>query len=451
MTVTAIRPDAPVPDQALGHFSAGFNAQAPAAFAGLERLRQRGRAAFEAVGLPTRRVEAWKYTDVRAIARTDFALSDQGGHATPRGAELALELDAYRMVFVDGVFDAERSALSGLPAGVGVAPLSRYLSRGELPSGLASMVDERASAFTALNLAFTGEGAVIEVGRGVELDRPVYLLFVSTAAERAVMSHPRVILRLDDNARATVLEHFVGESGAANLTNLVGEAFLAPGSRLDHYKLNEASEREFHFANFKIDQARDSHFSSHSLNLGGALTRNDLDAELNGEGAQTDFWGLFFAQGRQHVDNHTVVNHNVVRTYSNENYKGILNDRARGVFNGRVYIKRDAQQVRGYQNNANLLLSDRAEIDTKPELEIYADDVLCSHGATTGQLDENAVFALRARGIDQHTARALLTLAFAGEILESTKLPEIAHRVERRVAGMLPERFNLEGLIELGE
>ncbi len=204
-------------------------------------------------------------------------------------------------------------------------------------------------------------------------------------------------------------------------------------------------------ASIHADQGRDSRFNSFNLNLGGSLVRTDLVTDLNAEGAEAAYYGLFFLQGRQHVDNHTLVNHNAPRTFSNESYKGILDDRSHGVFNGKVYVKKDAQQIEAYQNNANLLLSDRAEIDTKPELVIYADDVKCSHGATTGQLDEDAVYALRTRGIDAAMARGLLTLAFAGEVMEQVKLSEIAERVERAVAGRLPERFNLADLVETAE
>ncbi|NRB57729.1 MAG: Fe-S cluster assembly protein SufD, partial [Salinicola sp.] len=204
-------------------------------------------------------------------------------------------------------------------------------------------------------------------------------------------------------------------------------------------------------ASIHVDQSRDSRFNSYNLNLGGALVRTDLVTDLNGEGAEAAYNGLFFVQGRQHVDNHTLVNHNSPRTFSNENYKGVLDDRAHGVFNGKVFVKQDAQQIEAYQNNANLLLSDRAEIDTKPELVIYADDVKCSHGATTGQLDEDAVYALRSRGIDEPMARALLTLAFVGEVMDKVRLNVIAERVERAVAGRLPERFNLADLVETAE
>ncbi len=283
---------------------------------------------------------------------------------------------------------------------------------------------------------------------GSVVEKPILLQFLSRANAAPVMSHPRILVEAGARSQATLIEHHIGESEAANFTNLVAELMLDRGAILTHYKLQEAPLADMHVASIHVEQNRDSRYTSFNLNLGGGLVRNDLIGELNGEGAEANFYGLFYGQGRQHIDNHTLANHNAPRTFSNENYKGILDDRARGVFNGKVVVKRDSQKIEGFQSNANLLLSDRAEIDAKPELEIYADDVKCSHGTTTGQLDEEAVYALRTRGIDEQTARGLLTLAFAGEVMELVDLDAISERVELAVAGKLPERFNLAGLVE---
>lgn len=412
-------------------------------------LRQRGMARFLEMGFPTRRDEAWKYVDLRAVTRTTF---DVARHSSQTLAAVdvtgyALAQDAYRLVFIDGQFSPAQSSLSALPKGLTVTPLSE----GNLPARTTQLVDETRTPFTAFNQAFMTDGVAIHLGQQCVLDKPIYMLFVSRQHEMPVMVHPRVVIEAEQHSQATILEHYVGDANAANLTNVVTEAWLADNAHVKHYKLQENGHQDIHVANMRVDQRRDAHFASYALTLGGALARNDLCAELDGENAQADFWGLFFGNGRQVLDNHTIVNHNVPRTFSNENYKGILGDRARGIFNGRVYIKRDAQEVRGYQSNANLLLSDRAEIDTKPELEIYADDVQCSHGATTGQLDADALFALRARGIDKEKARAMLTLAFAGEVLQATDLSVVAARVEHIVAGEMPDRFNLADLIDLAE
>ncbi|GHB28067.1 Fe-S cluster assembly protein SufD [Salinicola rhizosphaerae] len=415
--------------------------------------RQAGAARFEALGFPTRRDEEWKYTDVRRIAEGDFALATDPGYDASRFEAQRLDLDAHRLVLVDGVFSAELSTLGQLPAGVSVEPLSQALTRNHEAVGgaLGRLAGVDFSPFTALNTAFAEEGAIIRLAPGTVVDKPIYVALLSRAGGQPVMSHPRILIEAGGRSEATVIEHYAGEPEAANFTNVVTEVLLDRGAIVNHYKLQEASLGDLHVASIHVDQGRDSRFNSFNLSLGGALVRNDLVTDLNAEGAEAAYNGLFFVQGRQHVDNHTLVNHNAPRTFSNENYKGVLDDRAHGVFNGKVFVKKDAQQIEAYQNNANLLLSDRAEIDTKPELVIYADDVKCSHGATTGQLDEEAVYALRARGIDEAMARALLTLAFAGEVMEQVKLSAIAERVERAVAGRLPERFNLSDLVETAE
>ncbi|WP_438766645.1 Fe-S cluster assembly protein SufD [Kushneria sp. TE3] len=416
----------------------------------LTEKRRAGAAHFETVGFPTRREEAWKYTDMSRLSSIEFGQADSAELDQARFDALKLDIDACRLVFVDGMFNAELSDLDKLPEGVAVTSLSQALENDQhaVSEQFGRITDIDFSAFTALNTALTGEGAVVTIGKGQAVETPIYLLFISRNNAAPVMSHPRILVRCGSESEATLIEHYAGEQGAANLTNVVTEIDMLPASRLSHYKLQEASQSEYHVASLQVDQKRDTNFTSHNLNLGGAVVRNDLISDLNDENATVDLLGLFFGQDRQHIDNHTKVNHNAPRTYSNENYKGILDGRARGVFNGRVYIKRDAQQVLGYQNNANLLLSDRAEIDTKPELEIYADDVQCSHGTTTGQLDENAIFALRARGIDEQMARGLLTLAFANEVMERIRHSVLTDRVERAVAGKLPDRFNLESLVE---
>ncbi|UDM05932.1 Fe-S cluster assembly protein SufD [Halomonas sp. NyZ770] len=411
--------------------------------------RQAGAARFEAMGFPTRRDEEWKYTDVRAIAQGNFALADNAEFSQAQAAALTLPLEAYRLTFVDGVFSAALSDLEGLPSSVQVMPLSKALSDNHEAVGgpLGRLTGVEFSPFSALNTAFVEEGAVVRIAPGTVVEKPILLQFLSRAGA-PVMSHPRVLVEAAGRSEATLIEHYVGEADAANFTNVVGELMLDRGAILNHYKLQEAPLGDLHIASIHVEQSRDSRYTSYNLNLGGALVRNDLICELDGQGAESNLYGLFFGQGRQHVDNHTKVNHNAPLTFSNENYKGILDDRAQGVFNGRVYVKRDSQKIEGFQSNQNLLLSDRAQINAKPELEIYADDVKCSHGTTTGQLDEEAVYALRTRGIDEATARGLLTLAFAGEVLEQVTLDAIAERVELAVAGKLPERFNLAGLVE---
>ncbi|QEA40481.1 Fe-S cluster assembly protein SufD [Pistricoccus aurantiacus] len=426
------------------------NAQRGAEPTWIAARRQAGAARFEAIGFPNRRIEAFKYTDVRAIARGEFSLAEDAEFSRSSAAALTLPIEAIRLTFVDGLFSRALSDLSKLPQGASLEPLSQALADNHeaVGSALGRLCSVDFSAFSALNMAFFEEGAVLRLAPGTVVETPIILQFLSRASDQPVMSHPRVLVEAGARSQVTLIEHQVGEEGAANFTNLVSEIMLERGAMVTHYKLQEASLSDLHVSSLHLDQGRDSRFTSFNLNLGGALVRNDIVGELNAQGAESNFFGLFFAQGRQHVDNHTLANHNAPLTFSNENYKGILNDRAHGVFNGKVVVKRDSQKIEAHQSNANLLLSDRAEIDTKPELEIYADDVKCSHGATTGQLDAEAIYALRTRGIDEQTARGLLTLAFAGEVMEKVRVDAIAERVELAVAGKLPVRFDLAGLVE---
>lgn len=412
--------------------------------------RQAGAARFEALGFPHRRVEEWKYTDVRDIARGDFVLAEDAEFSQASAATLGLPLASHRLTFVDGIFAPKLSDLADLPEGVQLLPLSQALADNHEAVGgpLGRLTGVDFSPFAALNTAFMEEGAVLRLAPRTVVKKPIVLQFLSRAGERAVMSHPRILIEAGGRSEATVIEHHAGDADAANFTNLVEEIMLDRGAILTHYKLLEAPEQDLHIASMHMELKRDSRFTSFNLCLGGGLVRNDLVSELNGEGAEVIYQGLFHAQGRQHVDNHTLANHNSPLVRSWENYKGILDDRAHGVYNSKVIVKRDSSKVVAEQHSANLLLSDRAEIDTKPELEIYNDDVQCAHGATTGQLDEEAVFALRARGIDEMTARGLLTLAFAGEVMEQVGLDVIAERVELAVAGKLPDRFHLAGLVE---
>ncbi len=410
----------------------------------LTDLRQGAVEQFATQGLPHARLENWKYTDVKALAKRDFSLPKKVD-AAELVAEKSLGVQGLRLVFVDGLFSPELSDLGELPKGVNVLPLADNANAAKTVLGQVAAANF--SGFTALNLASWQDGVLIDLANNAVLEQPVYLQFVSTAQENAVLIQPRILIKAGVHAQATVIEHYSGAEEAASFSNVVTEVDLADGARITHYKLQQESAKQYHVASLHVQQQRDSRFTSHNICLGGKLARQDIQVELNAEGAEVYLDGLYLGNGRQHLDNHTLVNHNAPHTNSNEDYKGILNDRSRGVFNGRAVVHRNAQKIEAHQSNANLLLSDKAEIDTKPELEIYADDVKCSHGSTTGQLDESALFALRSRGIDEAMARGLLTLAFANEVIDRIEIPEVHDQIEEAVAGRLPEKFNLKGLV----
>jgi len=310
---------------------------------------------------------------------------------------------------------------------------------GQLTKHIAQYADNNVSPFTALNTAFIHSGSFIFVPDNIVIEAPINIVYLCGMVDKNLATLPRNVLVLGKNAHATVIESYIGLDDTQYFTNAVTEASLGPGAQLTHYKIQQECRKSYHVGNFYIHQDKDSRCESHSISLGGSLVRNDIHAQLNAEGSEIILNGLYLADGKQHVDNHTRVDHLKPHTRSEENYRGVLNDHARGVFNGKVVVHKDAQKADAQQSNANLLLSDNAEVDTKPELEIYADDVKCTHGATVGQLDENMLFYLRSRAIDEETAKSLLSFAFAEEIISRIQFKPIRDRLEHLVVGRLPD------------
>lgn len=395
-------------------------------------------------GFPSTRHEAWKYTDVRALLKHRFVVAESLAEGLEQDKLESLrfsDLECHELVFVNGHYSPALSTPGDIAEGVTIAALS------SADSGLRKAVETKLNAdsriekhgFAALNTAFITDGAIVQVPANVEVELPIHLIFFTDSEESALISHPRNLFLLGANARATVIESYGGMNDRDYCTNTISEVSTAEGAHLEHYKLQQEGNRAFHIAYLHANCAKDSRVESHSISLGGLLVRNDIDTELSGTGAHIDLNGLYLTDDEQHVDNHTRVDHLVANTSSDETYRGVLNGNSRAVFNGKVVVHKDAQQTDANQSNANLLLSDNAEIDTKPELEIYADDVKCSHGATVGQLDENMLFYLRSRAVDANTARSLLTFAFADEVIKRIKFEPVRDRLEYTVAGRLPD------------
>lgn len=415
-------------------------------------LRLSALSRFERAGFPDPRHEEWRYTNVRSIAKQAF--KPTGDALAPLQVSVLdqhrLGVDsAVELVFVNGRLHAGLSQMHGLPEGVVVEDLSTALrNRGEaLEPLLGQIANDRESSFVALSTAFLRDGVFVGLAPGCVLERPIKLLFVSTREAQPVVCHPRILFHGEANSQATVIEHYAGVEGSASFTNTVTELALESGARLEHYKIQRESTQAYHIGSLHVRQMRDSSLRSHNVNLGGRLVRNDLNIGLMEPGAEVLLNGLFMAGGRQHVDNHTRVHHAAPHTRSTEEYRGILDDHARGVFKGRVLVERGAQRIEAHQTSANLVLSDGAEVDTKPELEIYADDVVCSHGATVGQLDEQSLFYLRSRGLDDKTARGLLTFAFAGEVISRIGEQSIRDRLEEVIVGRLPDHERLREFV----
>ena len=398
-------------------------------------LRQKAIEHFADAGFPTTKDEEWAFTNISPLTRINFEL------AAP--APESVDLDGHRyglngLVFVDGHFAPAHSHLNGLAAGVRVESLSTAIaSNGDLVSdSLGQAAATENDAFTALNTAFLQDGAVVYLPRGAVVEQPIHLLFVSTGQRANVVSHPRVLVVAEANAQATLVESYVGLDSEPYLTNSVSEFFVGPNAVLDHYRIQRESAA-FHIAATHVREERAAQFRSTAITLGGSLTRHHVHTALEGEGVDSTLNGLYIEDGAQHVDNHTLIEHAQPHCQSHEFYKGILGGRATGVFRGKIHVHQAAQKTDAYQANQNLLLSETAQINTKPQLEIYADDVKCSHGATIGQLDEDALFYLRSRGIGHQEAVRVLTRAFAGEVLDRVRIPvlkdQLTQLVDRRL------------------
>ncbi|MGE4221091.1 MAG: Fe-S cluster assembly protein SufD [Alphaproteobacteria bacterium] len=387
----------------------------------LSALRDKGLADLAATGLPGARTEAWRFTNLNRLRRADprpVALAASAPEVPAQAGALAV--DGYRAVLTGGAFRADLSDLAGLPKGVRIAGLAEVLSREPalVEPHLGRTIATAKLPLAALNTAYLADGLVVLLDDGVHLDRPLHLISVGIGGETMPMFHPRLLVVAGRDAQATVVESHVGDGEAGYFANPVTEIALAEGAVLRHYKLQAEGAAAFHLATTEVGLADRAQYESAVLQTGGRLARNELHVHLGGERAECRLYGAYLARGEQHLDNTTFIDHAVRRCTSRELYKGVLDGTSRGVFQGKILVRRDAQQTDGHQLNRALLLSRGAEIDSKPELEIYADDVKCSHGATAGELEEDALFYLRARGIDAATARAMLVEAFLTEALE---------------------------------
>ena len=437
--------------ESIARYRERFDADAPALPGSgtpwLDAARRASLAAFEARGFPGPREEDWKYTRVSAIEKRDFAAAPQAD-AVPDLAGLRLPGDeaAAELVFLDGRLRGDLSRRGSLPDGVLLEGLAEALTRGDGTLEPYLSGSEHPHAFLALNAAFAGEGVVLRVPADTALEAPVHLLFVSTGRADHI-AHPRVVIECAAGSRATVVESFVAAGDSAYLNNAVTQATVGPGATLAHYKLQRESDSAYHVSTLAVQQQAGSRFESHSMSLGAALARHDINVAFGGEDASCVLNGLYVGRGRQHVDYHTRIDHAVPRCVSEEDYRGVLGGRSRGVFNGRVYVHPHAQQTDASQSNRNLLLSRDAEVDTKPQLEIYANDVKCAHGATVGQLDERMVFYLRSRGLEESAARALLTYGFARDLVDRMEIPALREVVSAALLESLPQGEELRSML----
>lgn len=409
----------------------------------VSRIRSEALDRFVKTGFPTPRDEEWKYTNVAPISRQVFTPVSPDRQCVLAVGQLDQvlfgELQAYRAVFVDGLFNEGLSNLGGLPDGASVTGLAQTLEH-DAP-GIEPFLDRdvvvRDHGFAALNAAFLADGAIVRIAEGVVVPRPIYLLFLTTAHSDSLLITPHNLIVAEAGSQATVIEHYGALGDAMYLTDAVTQVLTKRNAGIEYYRVQQESTRAYHIGGIYVRQDRESRFTSHTVDLGGLLVRNELKITLEGERAECELNGLYIVDGRRHVDNHTFVDHAQPRCTSDEFYKGVVDGRGRAVFSGRVLVRPNAQHTDAGQLNKNLLLSRDAEVDTKPQLEIYADDVKCSHGAAVGQLDTNALFYLRSRGMDEAAARSLLTYAFANDVLRRFKLSPVRRALEEKLTSRL--------------
>jgi Fe-S cluster assembly protein SufD len=409
---------------AVHHYEALFAARpSDGEPAWLESRRAEAMQSFAELGFPTRKLEEWRYIDLGAIAKSVFSPAEHDSSLSPKAlADISTpEDEAFCAVFVDGVLDQALSKLPDDDTGPRFYSLRSACEGGEghalIEQHLGRYADFKEDAFTALNTALVDDGAVVEIPARTQAPGALRILFVSTGDR--TLSQPRVLVVARESSEAALCVHFASLGDGAQLCNAVVEVVLEANAQLELLTLQAQNERALLVTNTQVSQERDSRFGSHCITLGGALCRNELDTVLAGAGAFARLNGLFLGTDAQQLDNHTLVDHAMPHCTSEELYKGVLADTSRGVFRGRVLVRPGAQKTDAQQSNPNLILSNKAEIDTKPQLEIYADDVKCCHGATVGQLDEDALFFMRSRGLGAEEARALLTRGFAHEISDA--------------------------------
>ena len=403
----------------------------------LPALRKRAFDRFSALGFPTTRDEDWHFTSVTPIAERTFKALKPGPTALKYSDLRPWLVDEawHRLVFVNGRFEPSLSQFTELPADVQVSTLSDALREDPewVERHLGSLAAFDRAAFTALNTAFMQDGVVIRVPKSEVVETPLHIVHIVDAQAAGAALHPRLVVVAEPLAQLTLVESFVGLEKASYLMNAVAEVVVGNGARVDHYKVQRESTEAYHVGTTQVTQGRDSVYHSFSYAAGAALSRTNTYTKLTGAGGEVRLNGMYMLDGVQHADHQTFVEHLAESCASRELYKGILDGSSHGVFNGKVYVDPIAQKTDGKQTNKALLLSDRARVDTKPQLEIFADDVKCTHGATIGRIDESALFYLQSRGIPVENARALLTYAFAAEALETIEIDALRLELERGV------------------
>jgi len=395
---------------------------------------------FETQGFPSKKDEAWKYTSLKSILKHDYSVFPKSENKIEYNdvkKYFIHEIDSYKIVFIDGKYSSHLSQTTH--DGIDVCLMSAALNKPKYQLIIKNYFNKIApkDSLTSLNTAFSQEGAYIQIPKNKVVDKPIQIIHFSTGNESALMQQPRNLIVVNENSHVQIIERHQSLTENPVLTNSVTEIFANKRAIVDYYKVQNDNEHASLIDNTFINQKQESHCSVHTFSFGGKLTRNNLNFYQNGERIDSTLKGVTIIGNKQHVDHNTLVHHIEPNCESHQDYKGIFNDGSTGVFNGKVLVNKEAQKTNAFQANNNILVSDKASINTKPQLEIFADDVKCSHGCTIGQLDESALFYMRSRGIPEKEAKALLMYAFSNNVLSSVKIPEIKQRINKIIATKL--------------
>jgi Fe-S cluster assembly protein SufD len=402
---------------------------------------------FEKIGFPTKKLEAWKYTNLNSVLKNDFSIllnKDNTVELSDVKKYFIHDIDTYKIVFIDGKYSSFLSETTH--DDLDVCLMSSALSKPKYKAVIENYFNKIAKPdnLTSLNTAFASEGAYIHIPRNVEVEKPIQIINFTTGSEAATMTQPRNLIVVDENAHVQIIERHQSLTSNPVLSNVVTEIFAARHSTVDVYKIQNDNLSASLVDNTYVDQKSHSVVSMHTFSFGGNITRNNLNFYQNGEHIDSILKGITILEGKQHVDHHTLVHHIEPNCESHQDYKGIYDARSTGVFNGKVIVDKEAQKTNAYQKNNNVLVSDRATINAKPQLEIFADDVKCSHGCTIGQLDDDALFYMQQRGIPIKEGKALLMFAFANTVLESVKIPEVKSRIAKLIANKLGVKIGFD-------
>lgn len=404
----------------------------------IHEIRKESIKKFESIDFPTTKNEEWKFTDVSSIIKNKFVPSiilEKETVGKDKVEKIVFKnFDYHLLTFVNGIYEPTLSKIDKLPNKVFVGSINEFQKvQPEKFAEHYNKISKNETAFSLLNTSFANDGFVIYVPQNATIEMPIQVLFLTGSSKENILSVPRNLIIAEENSQVSVIVKYDGINGNKYFSNIVTEIFIGENAIVDYYKVQNENDDSYHIEKIQALQKSKSGFNQFNIAFGGELVRNDINSQLDGENIETHFYGLYMINGKQHVDNHTFVDHAKPNCMSNELYKGILDENAHGVFNGKIIVRTDAQKTNAYQQNKTILLSKSAKIDTKPQLEIFADDVKCSHGATVGHLDEISEFYIRSRGVPQELAKSMLIRAFANDVIETIKISELKDQINHMI------------------